>query len=401
MIQRLEVKGLNNRLDGEFEFNEDLNIFTGPNGSCKTTLLKLIWYLTSGNLERIYPEIPFDSVSIVTDLFSLTITRLDSGNIKFFSEENSFSKDVNFTVTVDQETGYPDRRDYIENLHELNVDIASAMKNSLFFPTFRRIEGGFSNLSRRIDSESDYRNRRASGRLQEAISEFSSAVSVYDHKFIASISTNDIASLLTQKFVPISKKIDDLQVELSQEITRKIKEYFGNKEIAETQTSQKAHEVLEDIQKRVDQVTAERETLLRPFSVLSDLTRNILEYQAVHVTGHVAHSEDIEGITLSEGTEGIALGLTKEAISSDKLSSGEKQMLSFLCYNAFNKNTLVFIDEPELSLHVDWQRLLLSTLLEQATNNQFFIATHSPFIYTMYPDKEFMLGDTQGYQGKI
>ena len=401
MIQRLEVKGLNNRLDGEFEFNEDLNIFTGPNGSCKTTLLKLIWYLTSGNLERIYPEIPFDSVSIVTDLFSLTITRLDSGNIKFFSEENSFSKDVNFTVTVDQETGYPDRRDYIENLPELNVDIASAMKNSLFFPTFRRIEGGFSNLSRRIDSESDYRNRRASGRLQEAISEFSSAVSVYDHKFIASISTNDIASLLTQKFVPISKKIDDLQVELSQEITRKIKEYFGNKEIAETQTSQKVHEVLEDIQKRVDQVTAERETLLRPFSVLSDLTRNILEYQAVHVTGHVAHSEDIEGITLSEGIEGIALGLTKEAISSDKLSSGEKQMLSFLCYNAFNKNTLVFIDEPELSLHVDWQRLLLSTLLEQATNNQFFIATHSPFIYTMYPDKEFMLGDTQGYQGKI
>ena len=401
MIQRLEVKGLNNRLDGEFEFNEDLNIFTGPNGSCKTTLLKLIWYLTSGNLERIYPEIPFDSVSIVTDLFSLTITRLDSGNIKFFSEENSFSKDVNFTVTVDQETGYPDRRDYIENLPELNVDIASAMKNSLFFPTFRRIEGGFSNLSRRIDSESDYRNRRASGRLQEAISEFSSAVSVYDHKFIASISTNDIASLLTQKFVPISKKIDDLQVELSQEITRKIKEYFGNKEIAETQTSQKVHEVLEDIQKRVDQVTAERETLLRPFSVLSDLTRNILEYQAVHVTGHVAHSEDIEGITLSEGTEGIALGLTKEAISSDKLSSGEKQMLSFLCYNAFNKNTLVFIDEPELSLHVDWQSLLLTTLLEQSTGNQFFVATHSPFIYTMYPDKEFMLGDTQGYQGKI
>ena len=396
MIRRLEVKELNNRLSRPFEFHEDLNIFTGPNGSCKTTLLKLIWYLTSGNLERIYPEIPFDFVSIVTDLFSLTITRLDSGNIKFFSEKNSFSKSVDFTVTVDQETGYPDRRDYVEKLHELNVDIVSAMKNSLFFPTFRRIEGGFSNLSRSGDSESDYRNRRASGRLQEAISEFSSAVSVCDHKFIASISTNDIAALLTQKFVPISKKIDDLQVELSQEITRKIKEYFGNEEIVETQTSQKAHEVLEDIQKRVDQVTAERETLLKPFSVLSDLTRNILEYQAVHVTGHVVRSEDIEGITLGEGTEGIALGLTKEAISSDKLSSGEKQMLSFLCYNAFNKNTPVFIDEPELSLHVDWQRLLFPTLLKQGQKNQFFVATHSPFIYAKYPDKEFLLNDNRG-----
>ena len=39
--------------------------------------------------------------------------------------------------------------------------------------------------------------------------------------------------------------------------------------------------------------------------------------------------------------------------------------------------------------------------LNKATTNQFFIATHSPFIYTMYPDKEFMLDDTRGYQGEV
>ena len=49
MIRYLRVKGLNKRLD-EFEFNEDLNIFTGANGSGKTTLLKLLWYLISGHL---------------------------------------------------------------------------------------------------------------------------------------------------------------------------------------------------------------------------------------------------------------------------------------------------------------------------------------------------------------
>ena len=37
---------------------------------------------------------------------------------------------------------------------------------------------------------------------------------------------------------------------------------------------------------------------------------------------------------------------------------GEKQMLSFLCYNAFANQTCIFIDEPEISLHVDWQRIL-------------------------------------------
>ena len=31
MIRKLEVKGLNNRLDGAWEFNEDLNVITGRN----------------------------------------------------------------------------------------------------------------------------------------------------------------------------------------------------------------------------------------------------------------------------------------------------------------------------------------------------------------------------------
>ena len=68
MIRSLEVKGLNNRLSDKFKFHEDLNIFTGPNGSCKTTLLKLIWYFISGNLQQIVLEIPFHTVSIQTDL---------------------------------------------------------------------------------------------------------------------------------------------------------------------------------------------------------------------------------------------------------------------------------------------------------------------------------------------
>ena len=71
-------------------------------------------------------------------------------------------------------------------------------------------------------------------------------------------------------------------------------------------------------------------------------------------------------------------------------------MLSFLCYNTFSKNKVIFIDEPELSLHPDWQRLLVPTLLKQGNNNQFFIATHSPFIYTKYPDKEIMISSDKG-----
>ena len=77
MIRKLEVKGLNNRVDGTWEFNEDLNVITGRNGSGKTTLLKLIWYLISGNIEQIISDIPFRSVSIETDRFSLSIIQTE------------------------------------------------------------------------------------------------------------------------------------------------------------------------------------------------------------------------------------------------------------------------------------------------------------------------------------
>ena len=397
MIRKLEVKGLNGRIKANLDFNEDLNIITGRNGSGKTTLLKLIWYLMSGNLERIFLDIPFDYVSIVTDLFSLNITHIDSEKVRFVSEENTFSKSVDFTVNVNPETD----QEYTEKLYELNVDIADAVKNSFFFPTFRRIEGGFSRLSRRfVDSGRYYRYHRATEMLQEEMSDLSNSISVGDHKFIASISTHDIVRLLTQKYADISEKINELQANLSQKITKRIEDYSGNSSDFNTHESQDATPVLDDIQKSVEETTKRRKDLLKPFSVLARLTQEILEYQQIGVAEQFASSEDTEGITLGKGTEGITLGVANEAIVSEKLSAGEKQMLSFLCYNAFSDNTTIFIDEPELSLHIDWQRLLLPTLLDQGTGNQFFIATHSPFIFSGYQHKEILLGEDRGNVGK-
>ena len=44
MLKKLLVKGLNEKVSFEINFNDDLNIITGKNGSGKTTILKLIWF---------------------------------------------------------------------------------------------------------------------------------------------------------------------------------------------------------------------------------------------------------------------------------------------------------------------------------------------------------------------
>ena len=104
--------------------------------------------------------------------------------------------------------------------------------------------------------------------------------------------------------------------------------------------------------------------------------------------GEILHHK---GIRINEVT---TFGDVTSAIESGHLSAGEKQMLSFLCYNAFRRNNAIFIDEPEISLHVDWQRILFPKLLEQGSDNQFIIATHSPFIYAKFADFEHRLDES-------
>lgn len=388
MIRYLKVKGLNKRLDDEFEFNEDLNIFTGANGSGKTTLLKLLWYLISGHLEQILAEIPFHSISIQTDLFAFSMERVEPGQVTF---DYSFGKEEGVCefVVISAETGRIDRKD-VGWVNVLEKRIARTTQRSLFFPTFRRIEGGFSRVKTDTDDSTMRFLASTPEMLQVSMLRFSDEVSINGHKFIASISTEDLSELLTQKYADIYEEISTRQSQVLEEISRGMQNNPDTDKVSEI--PQDPSIVLDAIQK----VNKEREQLSKPFSVLSALSRKILRYNAIRVTGRVVRGETTDGITLGEGRDGITVGEAKDAISSDKLSAGEKQMLSFLCYNVFSEGMAIFIDEPELSLHVDWQRRLLPTLLKQGQKNQFFVATHSPFIYSKYPDKEFMLDDDRG-----
>lgn len=72
-----------------------------------------------------------------------------------------------------------------------------------------------------------------------------------------------------------------------------------------------------------------------------------------------------------------------KTIDYANLSSGEKRMLIFL-YKVFltrKKDYILFLDEPEWSLHVEWQSQLIDIILEINPNCQLFIATHSPNIF--------------------
>ncbi|MBQ0088197.1 MAG: AAA family ATPase [Prevotellaceae bacterium] len=69
-----------------------------------------------------------------------------------------------------------------------------------------------------------------------------------------------------------------------------------------------------------------------------------------------------------------------EKISTYKLSSGEKQLLIILLTVLLEDNQpyVLIMDEPETSLHIDWQEKLLATIHRLNPNAQIILTTHSP-----------------------
>ncbi len=71
-----------------------------------------------------------------------------------------------------------------------------------------------------------------------------------------------------------------------------------------------------------------------------------------------------------------------EVLAPYQLSSGEKQILVILLTVLVedNESYVLFMDEPEVSLHIEWQKRLIDLILELNPNVQIILTTHSPAV---------------------
>ncbi len=118
---------------------------------------------------------------------------------------------------------------------------------------------------------------------------------------------------------------------------------------------------------------------LLKLSVFDDL------YARVNAFKRIANARLLyKNVTVS--TDGLKVTASDDGadINLEMLSSGEQHELVLLYDLLFGtaKNSLIMIDEPELSLHVAWQRQMLSDLQDMAYLSDFHVllATHSPQI---------------------
>jgi energy-coupling factor transporter ATP-binding protein EcfA2 len=124
------------------------------------------------------------------------------------------------------------------------------------------------------------------------------------------------------------------------------------------------------------------EATLRKFDELEDL-RTKLELFTTFLHEHFAGKQ---ARTRAEGTgpdEGLTFVLANgESLRPSRLSSGEQQMLVLAYQLLFEteEGMLLLIDEPEISLHVGWQRSFVDdiTAMGRPHRINYLLATHSP-----------------------
>lgn len=90
----------------------------------------------------------------------------------------------------------------------------------------------------------------------------------------------------------------------------------------------------------------------------------------------------LKGFSKDEKTMPIFENSAGEEFDINDLSSGKKQLfLRTLSIKMLEpKNSIILIDEPELSLHPKWQQRIIEVYKKIGKNNQIIVATHSPHI---------------------
>lgn len=125
--------------------------------------------------------------------------------------------------------------------------------------------------------------------------------------------------------------------------------------------------IIAALQKGTPEAAAEAQRLSEPKRKFQDLVDDLF-------------SETGKKIIRSENE--IRFTQIGETLMPYQLSSGEKQMLAILLTVLVEDNNpyVLFMDEPEVSLHVEWQKRLIDLILDLNPNVQIILTTHSPAV---------------------
>ena len=343
-LKELEILNLWNSSKVSLEFKPDVTLLTGINGSGKSTILNII----------------FDSLTSHNE-----VTRNTSKN-RFWSTKSTFENDIEYYSAIFPNVSQNQKVEQglinllpnanyhnLKNVKEFekiccNDKEIAARKNITYSDDSKRsrvasvhsvflkgkeISGDFEVIDKLVPDCFLYQEDRSSlHKKQENLEPYVSSFNYHNYK-----------NSIDDRLIYIRSSLQNYE----SQITKKASEFIKN--------SDDAHKIVR---------------LMKDSTAGIDSVFELLNKYFLQTNKRI--TKDEENMITAQNID------TKEVIPWYLLSRGEKTIIYLFLVALIYKDSIFLLDEPEISLHVKWQKSLVSDLMSIAPKSQFIIATHSP-----------------------
>lgn len=427
-MQRKITKIKLDKLFGNFDYEIDLSpptgkmkILTAPNGFGKSTILKIIHSFASGNIP-FFTRIIYNNITVSLDdgteiKMIRTPESIDKHNVDIYINNEKITtetdplfvndKNGNYYLEstyqflrrlgpekwVDNRTGeklnlnqvvalygdypVPKRRARVENsiesiVKDLNVRI---IPNDRYYSDYDYLDAPSVSSEVMVDKISLEIKERIQKEIRKQFEDGRKKETTFPGRIIESLKykdgpTKDQIDELLKKVQDIESKYISLGILPKQNDVNTISNVFRSSDSDLGSTEEAGRIVLKTY----------FEDILEKFKLLEMLSKQLELF-----IGSVNSMVFFKKIEISSDKGIVAKDLkTGNELYLSLLSSGEQHLIVLLGNLIFNtpEDTLVLVDEPEISMHLDWQEKFIRTLenINNLIGFSSLIATHSPNI---------------------
>lgn len=430
-IKRLKINKLHGHINYDVKFNENITFLYGDNGCGKTTLLNIITYIITGQIYKLF-SLYFDEIVLTykaentTKNQSISIKRIDDNiKIDFSSETAILEQRIEYTSRASDEfedinhtffTKYP-ILEKIKNTFNyvylpLNRNSSLSIDDPFIFRgkkmakiRYNRVKGKYdsSNVERtlfEVEALVSLAFNKANSTLSHINEEFSDSIlkSFLDIedimntdkvlKYMMSLNTSKIEEMKSA-YITVLKtldKLDDISIKKVNAFFESLKNDISiskkNNNTINIEYLFKLSEVskISDIIDKAEEAEKAKKEAKRSIETFLNTVNKFVKNDITNKEIYI----DEDGVVYLKTNVGKPIGI-------QNMSSGEKQIVTFFAYLIFgleSTNQSIFIvDEPELSLHLKWQKQFVDSIIDVNSNVQLIFATHAPEMIGRHRDK--------------
>jgi len=396
MIKKFEIIGLfsDRNIHIDFQKDENVKILIGENGTGKTHILNILYYILSGKIEKLV-DIEFEKIILeIEDIDKIEILKKD---IKLlYHEDLRWDLKEYLLLSGEARIRYKRRKLFNsdetyekikEKIDKIKDDISIVIDSNtlIYLPTYRRIEEDLKKLG-----------------LSNIIDEFEI---INNDKFIQ-FGMDDTEQHIRRLLDDIKKLSLEGFSEMSGDIINTLIEDNNNNSIDKNYSETiKNIETLNIILDRSEKVSNDNKRIIiqkvENGEIFKENNRQLFLFltKLIEIYNKQKKKDELikrfkdicnkylvdKNFFYNESSVDLYLKNEKADFNLDlnTLSSGEKQLVSIFAriYLACEKEFIIFIDEPEISMSMEWQKMILSDILDSGKCKLLFTTTHSPFIF--------------------